>query len=65
MKDGDEDFDKMLEVVDGHIKQRGFASVKLKDGEYFFFTTGTLEKLLVRAKESPDGKVAVFIPAGQ
>ncbi len=65
MKEGDAEFEKMMEVADGHIKQRGFASVKLKDGEFFIFTTGTLEKLLVRSKENPDGKVAVFIPVGQ
>jgi hypothetical protein len=61
----EDNFEKMMEVVDGHIQQRGFGAVKLKDGEMFFFTADALEKLLIRAKENPDGRVAVFVPVQQ
>jgi hypothetical protein len=56
------DTDKMFEAVDGRIRQQGYAAIKVKDGEMFFFTTDTLEKLLAKSKENPDGRVAVFIP---
>lgn len=56
------DGQKLLDAVDGHIRQKGYAAIQVSDGEYFFFSENTLEKLLLRARDNPQKQVSVFVP---
>lgn len=57
-----DDFEKLLELADGQIRQQGMAAVRLKDGTAFILTAETLEKLLLRARDSEEQRVMIFIP---
>ncbi len=52
------------EVFDAQIEQQGTASIRVKDGQIFLFTTATLEALLAKSLENAEGKVVVFVKAG-
>ncbi len=52
------------DLVDEQIRQQGTGCVQVKDGHIFTFTRETIERLLVNALESAEGRVIVFVRHG-
>jgi hypothetical protein len=55
--------DDVAEAIVDQLAERGAASVKVSDGQLFYFTVATLETLLVAARGSELGAACLFVVA--
>jgi len=50
--------------MEAECEVSGISSTKVKDGEFFYFSAGALEKLLEAARSGPTGRVSIFVRTG-